>query len=109
MQSETEPAHIVDRYRGLIMELETARDETNRAHLRAAARHLREHVVSIADGDTLTILDADKAQHKIRFAGIDAPEKSQPFGTKAREALAGKGTASPGSIAAEAALAHRVF
>ena len=45
-------------------------------------------VVKIADGDTLTVLDGANAQHKIRLAGIDAPEKGQPFGTKAREALA---------------------
>ena len=47
-------------------------------------------VVAIADGDTLTVLDGSNAQHKIRLAGIDAPEKAQPFGTKAREQHAGK-------------------
>jgi endonuclease YncB( thermonuclease family) len=47
-------------------------------------------VVAIADGDTLTVLDDAKVQHKIRLAGIDAPEKRQAFGTKAREALAAK-------------------
>ena len=47
-------------------------------------------VVKIADGDTLTILDESKTQHKIRLAGIDAPEKGQAFGTKARENLAAK-------------------
>jgi endonuclease YncB( thermonuclease family) len=47
-------------------------------------------VVKIADGDTLTVLDGSNSQHKIRLAGIDAPEKGQPFGTKARESLAGK-------------------
>ncbi len=47
-------------------------------------------VVAIADGDTLTVLDGSNAQHKIRLAGNDAPEKGQPFGTKAREALADK-------------------
>jgi micrococcal nuclease len=47
-------------------------------------------VVSIADGDTLTILDGDKTQHRIRLAGIDAHETGQPFGTKARQALGGK-------------------
>jgi endonuclease YncB( thermonuclease family) len=47
-------------------------------------------VVAIADGDTLTVLDESKTQHKIRLAGIDAPEKGQPFGTKAREALGDK-------------------
>ena len=33
-------------------------------------------VVKIADGDTLTILDSANTQHKIRLAGIDAPEKA---------------------------------
>jgi endonuclease YncB( thermonuclease family) len=47
-------------------------------------------VVSIADGDTLTVLDDAKVQHKIRLHGIDAPKKVQPFGTKARESLAAK-------------------
>jgi endonuclease YncB( thermonuclease family) len=44
-------------------------------------------VVAIADGDTLTVLDGSNTQHKVRLAGIDAPEKGQAFGTKA---LAGK-------------------
>jgi endonuclease YncB( thermonuclease family) len=47
-------------------------------------------VVKIADGDALTVLDRDNVQHKIRLSGIGAPEKSQAFGTKAREALASK-------------------
>jgi endonuclease YncB( thermonuclease family) len=37
-------------------------------------------VVGIADGDTLTMLDADQRQHIIRLDGIDAPEKAQAFG-----------------------------
>ncbi len=44
-------------------------------------------VVGIADGDTITVLDADKVQHKIRLAGIDAPEKKQAFGNRAKESL----------------------
>jgi endonuclease YncB( thermonuclease family) len=32
-------------------------------------------VVGVSDGDTITVLDRDKRQHKIRLAGIDAPEK----------------------------------
>ena len=47
-------------------------------------------VVAIADGDTLTVLDATKTQHKIRLAGIDAPEKKQPFGTRSRQHLSDK-------------------
>ena len=46
--------------------------------------------MKIADGDTLTVLDPTNAQHKIRLAGIDAPEKGQAFGTQARNALAAK-------------------
>lgn len=46
-------------------------------------------VVSIADGDTITVL-LDKTQHRIRLAGIDAPESTQAFGTKSKKALADK-------------------
>ena len=44
-------------------------------------------VVGVADGDTVTVLDADKTQHKIRLSGIDAPEKKQPFGQRSKESL----------------------
>lgn len=44
-------------------------------------------VVGVADGDTVTVLDADKAQHKIRLSGIDAPEKNQPFGQRSKQSL----------------------
>lgn len=44
-------------------------------------------VVGVADGDTVTVLDAAKNQHKIRVAGIDAPEKAQPFGQRAKERM----------------------
>ncbi len=41
----------------------------------------------MADGDTITVLDANKVQHKIRLAGIDAPEKKQAFGNSSKESL----------------------
>jgi endonuclease YncB( thermonuclease family) len=44
-------------------------------------------VVGVADGDTVTVLDATNTQWKIRLMGIDAPEKKQPFGNKSKEHL----------------------
>lgn len=44
-------------------------------------------VVAIADGDTLTVLDSNKRQHKVRLQGIDAPERRQAFGVRARQHL----------------------
>lgn len=37
-------------------------------------------VVGIADGDTVTVLDSEKTQHKIRLGGIDAPKRNMVFG-----------------------------
>jgi endonuclease YncB( thermonuclease family) len=62
----------------------------NAAHAAKPHYEIIGQVVKIADGDTLTVLDESKTQHKIRLAGIDAPEKGQAFGTKARENLAAK-------------------
>ncbi len=45
-------------------------------------------MVAVQDGDTVTILDADRVQHRVRIAGIDAPEKSQAFGEAAKQSLA---------------------
>ena len=46
-------------------------------------------VVKVVDGDTVYILDAAKTQHKIRLAGIDAPERKQPYGRKSKDYLLG--------------------
>ena len=43
--------------------------------------------MGVADGDTITVLDDTLKQHKIRLAGIDAPEKKQPFGQRSKESL----------------------
>lgn len=52
-----------------------------------AADTMHGRVVGIADGDTLTVLDQDRAAHKVRLSGIDAPEKSQPFGSRSKQSL----------------------
>lgn len=44
-------------------------------------------VVGVADGDTVTLLTEKKQQVKIRLASIDAPEKSQAFGTASKKSL----------------------
>ena len=44
-------------------------------------------VVGVSDGDTITVLDADKAEHKVRLMGIDAPESKQDFGAASKQAL----------------------
>ena len=53
----------------------------------ATAAEITGRVVGIADGDTLTILDAHQRQTRIRLAEIDAPESHQPFGSRAKRAL----------------------
>lgn len=44
-------------------------------------------VVGVHDGDTLTMLDGQKTQFKIRLSEIDAPEIGQPYGDKAKKAM----------------------
>lgn len=44
-------------------------------------------VVKIADGDTFTLLVNNHDQVKVRLDGIDAPEKKQAFGNKAKQYL----------------------
>lgn len=53
----------------------------------ASAAGLHGRVVSVADGDTITVLDVERMQHSVRLAGIDAPEKGQAFAQTARQHL----------------------
>ncbi|WP_036302932.1 thermonuclease family protein [Methylotenera sp. L2L1] len=53
----------------------------------AQAAILEGRVVGVADGDTITVLDASNTQYKVRLSGIDAPEKKQPFGQVSKKSL----------------------
>jgi endonuclease YncB( thermonuclease family) len=48
---------------------------------------LEGRVVRVADGDTVSLLDADNTQHKVRLFGIDTPEQDQPYGRAAKKVL----------------------
>jgi len=54
---------------------------------RSANSHLW-RVVGVHDGDTVTCLDENNQQQKIRLAEMDAPEIGQDFGKVSRDALA---------------------
>ena len=49
---------------------------------------LQGEVVRVADGDTVTVRDPRDKTHRVRLAGIDAPEQAQPHGMASREHLA---------------------
>jgi len=73
------------------------RDATDKLEEMGAAREGRPtpafgitgRVVRVADGDTVSVLDNNNTQHKIRLQGIDAPERNQRYGKKSRDALSG--------------------
>ncbi len=58
----------------------------------ALADSLTGKVVKITDDDTAYVLDANYQQHKIRLAGIDAPERKQAYGLASRKHLASQKT-----------------
>jgi endonuclease YncB( thermonuclease family) len=53
----------------------------------ASANIIHGRVVGVSDGDSVTVIDANKTQYKIRLAGIDAPEKAQAYGQKSKQSL----------------------
>lgn len=57
------------------------------SHGGAQSKEYDGKVVSVHDGDTLTLLLTNKRTLKVRLAEIDAPEKGQPFGEKSKKLL----------------------
>ena len=54
---------------------------------KAEHNQIRGRVVGVSDGDTITVLDGQNVQYRVRLLGIDAPEKNQPFGKVAKQVL----------------------
>ena len=52
-----------------------------------ADEELKGKVIWVTDGDTIGLLIEGNEKVKIRFNGIDTPETSQEYGTKAKQAL----------------------
>lgn len=50
-------------------------------------RELQGRVVGVSDGDTLTLLVGSERM-RVRLSDIDAPERGQPYGRRARQSLA---------------------
>jgi endonuclease YncB( thermonuclease family) len=48
---------------------------------------LQGQVVRVADGDTVTLIDQQQNEYKLRLAYIDAPEKAMPYGDEAKRHL----------------------
>ena len=51
------------------------------------AEKIEGRVVSISDGDTISVLTAGNKLVKVRLAEIDTPESSQPYGSKSKQKL----------------------
>jgi endonuclease YncB( thermonuclease family) len=56
-------------------------------HCAAAREELVATVTHVFDGDSFVVRLDDGAKVEVRLAGIDAPEKGQPYADKARTAL----------------------
>src|SRR6476661_7525983 len=45
-------------------------------------REITGQVNAITDGDTIFVVDENEQQHKVRLAGVDAPEGNQELGER---------------------------
>lgn len=44
-------------------------------------------VVAVGDGDSVTVLDDSRREHRVRMFAIDAPELNQAFGRQSKQSL----------------------
>jgi micrococcal nuclease len=65
----------------------TSEDKPKESCIPQVIAEFQGKVVGVSDGDTITVLNAQKEQIKIRLEGIDAPESTQTNGQKAKQAL----------------------
>ncbi|MDK9637869.1 thermonuclease family protein [Enterobacter hormaechei] len=52
-----------------------------------ASADISARIVRVLDGDTVEVLETGNRLTRVRLAGIDAPEKNQPFGQRSRQEL----------------------
>src|SRR5215831_7569274 len=45
------------------------------------------HCIGVTDGDTIKVLTTSNQQIRVRLAFVDAPEKGQAFGQRAKQAM----------------------
>jgi micrococcal nuclease len=62
---------------------------TAHLHCTAAPVAMEGRILRVLDGDSVVLRDEHGSLHKIRLAGIDAPESRQPFGQQATALLRG--------------------
>jgi endonuclease YncB( thermonuclease family)/methylphosphotriester-DNA--protein-cysteine methyltransferase len=67
---------------------QAAASSTGQSRASKAQPVIEGKVVKVSDGDTITVLDKENREHKIRFQGIDAPESKQAFGQVSKDNLA---------------------
>lgn len=60
---------------------------TPRSSGAAAFSFIEGRIVGVSDGDTVTVHDSGRRQHKVRLLGVDAPEKNQDFGERSKQNL----------------------
>ena len=70
-----------------LLQNRAAQDNIDSQSATAPTEQLVGRVVRVIDGDTVSVLDAQKAEHRIRLSQIDAPETKQAYSNAAKQTL----------------------